>query len=228
MATYNGEKHIKEQLDSILCQLNEEDEVVVSDDGSTDNTLDIVRSYNDPRIKVFINSGIHGYGHNFENAMKYACGDYIFLSDQDDVWLPNKVNMMLPFLKDGDNLVLCNGYMTNEKLEKQCTINEWRRYRKGYWRNLYKNTFWGCTFAFTKRIKDYCLPIPMRIKGHDAWIGLLCELKFNVVYVNEPLLLYRRHNSNISHRQTIFGMIRSRGIFLIETLKHITIHNLIS
>ena len=85
MATYNGEKYIEEQLKSILSQLGENDEVIVSDDSSTDNTLAIVESFNDVRIKIFPNNKFHSPIFNFENALKQATGDYIFLSDQDDV-----------------------------------------------------------------------------------------------------------------------------------------------
>ena len=90
IATYNGEKYLREQLDSILPQLAESDEVIVSDDGSTDGTIDLITSLNDPRIKIVSNSGRKGYVGNFENALKHTTGDYIFLSDQDDIWYPNK------------------------------------------------------------------------------------------------------------------------------------------
>ena len=91
LITYNGEKYINEQLDSILCQLSADDEVVVSDDGSTDRTLSIIRDYNDNRLRIISNSGKHGVVYNVENALREVKGDYIFLADQDDVWLPGKV-----------------------------------------------------------------------------------------------------------------------------------------
>jgi glycosyltransferase involved in cell wall biosynthesis len=230
MATYNGAKYIKEQMDSIIPQLSMEDEIIVSDDGSTDNTLDIIEKYNDARIKIYVNKGIHGYTHNFENAMQHACGDYIFLSDQDDIWLPNKVNTMLRFLQENDeNLVICNGYIVNEQLESMRTIKDARNlyksgflrnlYKSGFLRNLYKSGFWGCTFAFSKRIKDYCLPISKQVTGHDGWIGLLCELKFRILYVDEPLMLYRRHSGNASNPLSIWRKLTTRIWFLIETLR---------
>jgi glycosyltransferase involved in cell wall biosynthesis len=220
MATFNGETYIKEQVDSILCQIGDTDEIIISDDGSTDKTLDIINSYHDPRIKVFQNKNTHGYTHNFENALKKSTGDYIFLSDQDDVWLPNKVSTMLPYLKS-DNLVLCDAYITNEKLEIKSTISAWRKYKRGYLRNMYKSIFLGMSFAFTKTIKDYCLPIPKSIKGigHDGWIGFLCELKFNVLYLETPLVLYRRLETSLSHTQHPLLMLRSRYIFFTETMK---------
>ena len=81
VATYNGEKYIKEQLLSILSQIGLNDEVVVSDDHSNDSTIDIVKSLNDKRVKIIYNEGNRGYTSNFENALKHAKGDYVFISD---------------------------------------------------------------------------------------------------------------------------------------------------
>ena len=90
IATYNGAEYLREQVESILSQLEEEDEIVVSDDSSTDTTIEILQSFGDRRIKIFKNPA-KGFVRNFENALRQAQGDFIFLSDQDDVWLPNKV-----------------------------------------------------------------------------------------------------------------------------------------
>nr|AIA84980.1 Glycos_transf_2 [uncultured Leptotrichia sp.] len=90
MATYNGSSFIKAQLESILFQLNTNDEVVISDDGSSDDTLSIIEAFNDPRIRLIEGPKIHSVAHNFEYAIRHSRGDIIFLSDQDDVWLNNK------------------------------------------------------------------------------------------------------------------------------------------
>jgi glycosyltransferase involved in cell wall biosynthesis len=223
MATFNGEKYIKEQINSILVQLDNEDELIISDDGSTDKTLKMIQTFDDQRIKVYENNGIHGYTHNFENALKKASGDYIFFSDQDDVWLPDKVKTMLPYLKN-DNFVISDAFITNDKLEIKGKISSWRKYKKGYFRNLYKSIYAGCTCAFTKNIKDYALPFPTtKYIQHDTWIGLICELKFNVVYIDEPLILYRRHDKNTSgagskSTKSTFYMIKYRTVLFAKTL----------
>ncbi len=226
MATYNGEKYILEQVNSILIQLGNEDELVISDDGSTDNTLLLIRSVNDPRIKIFHNTGIHGYTHNFENALKNASGNFIFFSDQDDVWLPNKVETMLPYLET-DNFVITDAFLTNDALEQMGKLSNWRKYKKGYFRNLYKSIYAGCTCAFTKNIKEYALPFPPTVQiQHDTWIGLLCELKYNVVYIDEPLILFRRHSTNTSgagskSSKSPFFMLKYRAVLFFETIKRV-------
>ena len=98
MATFNGEPYILQQLISILSQLGEEDELIISDNGSSDKTLSIIESLNDPRIKIF-NYKYLSISGNFENAIKNANGDLIFLSDQDDIWMDGKVESFRNALK---------------------------------------------------------------------------------------------------------------------------------
>ena len=109
IATHNGGRFLKEQLTSILCQIGENDEVIISDDGSTDDTLKIINGFNDKRIIVVNQKSpkglpAHEYATlNFENALKHAMGDYIFLADQDDVWVHNKVAVMMKYLENFKN-----------------------------------------------------------------------------------------------------------------------------
>ena len=240
MATYNGEKYIAEQVESILLQLGEKDELIVSDDGSTDNTVKILESFNDKRIKIFhhekkavkvpflLRSKIanHFYfaARNFENALTKAQGNYIFLSDQDDVWLPNKIEKILPYLNE-DRLVISDAWIVNSELEKIAELSKYRVYKKGFFTNIYirGGAPQGCVCAFTKKIKDFILPIPKNVLTHDFWIGLLSELKFNSVYVPEPLILHRRHNSTVSGTEksynSFFYILRYRAFMLYECLK---------
>ena len=109
LATYNGEKYIYDQLISILKQINKNDEVIISDDCSSDSTISIIKSLNDKRIRIFHHERIAcGYkgtmktcylvGKNAENALQHARGEYIFLADQDDVWHKNKVSVCFSYL----------------------------------------------------------------------------------------------------------------------------------
>lgn len=222
IATYNGEKYIREQLDSILTQLGSEDEVVISDDGSKDNTLKIVESYNDKRIIVLHNKGKHGFTHNFENAIKNAKGDIIFLSDQDDVWPENKVESFLEVIKPG-YLVISDAWVCSGTLEKRFRLSEVRSFKSTYWQNLYKGMFLGSTMAFTKDSLDYFLPIP-NVLGHDMWFALLSALKNKLIYLDKPLLLYRRHDATVTpsggkSENSLLYRISYRLNFLFYTLK---------
>lgn len=116
IATFNGEKYIREQLNSILFQLSLQDEVIVSDDGSTDNTISIIKSFNDKRIKIIDGVYRHSPTLNFENALKEAKGDYIFLADQDDVWKDDKVKICLKWLQHYD-CIISDAEVTDENLK---------------------------------------------------------------------------------------------------------------
>jgi len=240
MATYNGEKYIEEQVKSILPQLREKDELIVSDDGSTDNTIKILESFGDKRIKILNHdkkdvkvplllsskaaNNFYFAARNFENALSKAEGDYIFLSDQDDVWVPDKVEKILPYLKE-DKLVISDAWIVDSDLKKIDKLSKYRVYKKGFLINIYVRggAPQGCVCAFTKKIKDFILPIPKNALTHDFWIGLLSELKFSSVYIPEQLVLYRRHLSTVSHAEKSFHSLiyifRYRMLMLYECLK---------
>ena len=198
MAAYNGEKYIKAQIDSILSQIGREDELVVSDDGSCDATCAIIESIagGDSRIKLIRNRG-KGVILNFENALLHCRGDIIFLSDQDDIWLPGKVETVSRAIQSGANLVLTDAIVADENLKP---INDsfygFNKSKKGIMNNLLHNSFHGCTMAFDSRIKDIALPISKRVPMHDIWLGHLAMLFGKVCYLPEKLVIYRRHEKN--------------------------------
>ena len=223
MTTYNGEKFIREQLESILCQIGENDEIVISDDSSIDKTVSLIESYNDKRIKIFKNNHFRSPIFNLQNALKYCKGDYIFLSDQDDVWFPNKINVMLPLITK-ENLVMSNAEIVDGDLVPEGkTLDDWRTYRKGFINNLFISRYVGCCMAFHRDKLKYFLPFPKRIKAHDVWLGLLSELNGGVLYLHEPLIKYRRHTENIStvgskSRNNLWFMFTYRIYFLVTTI----------
>ncbi len=194
MATYNGEKFLMEQLDSILKQLSADDELIISDDGSTDNTLEIINSYKDCRIQL-LHSTRKNLIFNFENALKQASGDLIFLSDQDDIWFGNKVERYKKELKK-NHLVFSNASMFNgtDKNENEMVFKD-DKIKTGLWNNLYKVNFLGATLAFRYSVLEKALPFPKKIAMHDIWLGLVAETMGKTHYIDEPLIYYRRHDN---------------------------------
>ncbi|CAM3095819.1 glycosyltransferase [Vibrio tubiashii] len=200
IATYNGGEYLVEQLNSIFPQLGTEDEIIISDDYSTDNTLEIVKELNDPRVKIYLNSLGKGYTRNFENALSQCTGDIIFLCDQDDVWEPNKVQRMSYLLSKND-LVVSDCKVVNDKLETIYNSHfSIHRTSSGFLKNFIKPRYIGACMAFNRRVLDCSLPFPKKQKycAHDYWISLVAEMKFNVATLDEPLMLYRRHAHNAS------------------------------
>lgn len=224
MATYNGEKYIKEQINSILINLEQNDELIISDDGSKDNTRNIIQNIqkNDSRVKLF-DGPKKGVKQNFANAIEKCNGEYIFLSDQDDVWNVKKVEKVLKVFKEkGITLVIHNCEIVNENLEKtDKTFFEFRNSGKGVIKNIWKNTYIGCCMAFKSEIKDKILPIPNDIEMHDQWIGILNEKYGKSYFLDDCLIKYRRHGNNVSQMKHygVGKMIKNRIYFIKNFLR---------
>lgn len=139
IATYNGGKYISKQIVSILNQLSDSDEIIVSDDGSKDDTINIIESLCDSRIKSYKNTGKHGVVPNFENALSKAKGDIIFFSDQDDIWADNKVKVILKELEDADLVVHDALIMDKDDNVSKVNYYSLRSPHSGYWKNLMRN-----------------------------------------------------------------------------------------
>ena len=226
VTTYNGEKYIEQQLRSILACVSISDEVIVSDDGSTDATLDIVGSlqkdYNNIRIVAGPRRGLIA---NFSHALSLACGDIVFLSDQDDVWHRNKVDKVLATFDGGDfgvvvhdaRLVDSNGNPMGK------TLYGLRQSRSGLIKNLIKNSYVGCCMAIRRDLLPSILPIPENIEMHDWWIGLIADALSSTAFISDVLLDYRRHgfNSSSMDHYPLPKMISNRIIIAIELVKRL-------
>lgn len=204
MATFNGGKFIREQLESILSQLPPDAEIIIADDGSTDDTLLVVDSLNESRIRVLPAERHLGVIYNFERALRASKGEIVFLADQDDVWLPGKVEKCLAALNEAD-LVMHDAFLLglSDAFEsawgRNGKLSDIRTYRSGVVANWWKNSFTGCCMAFRRKVLDKALPFPKNLPMHDQWLGLVAEKYFKVSYVNEPLVEYRQHSSNATH-----------------------------
>jgi len=203
MATYNGAPYIVEQLQSICAQLDATDEVIVSDDGSTDDTVQQVRSLHDPRIRIVHNDGPRSYTANFENALRQAKGDYIFISDQDDVWLPEKVQTVVRCLRDeGCSVVAHNAIITDASLRP--TAPSYYAIKGHIFRslagNLLRFSFLGCCLAIRREVLLKALPFPSDhlLCTHDNWLFLCASTVGRAKVLEQPLIYYRRHAGNTS------------------------------
>ena len=199
VATYNGEKFIREQIDSILCQLSSDDEIIVSDDGSTDGTIVIINCICDKRIRIIEGPRKHSPTFNFENALKEAKGDYIFLADQDDVWKTNKVEVCMKWLQKYD-CVVSDAEVTDSNLNPLYpSLYAIMQVRQGHiYNTVWKNGYTGCCMAFRRNILEASLPFPKDIPMHDIWIGNVAAYKYNVKFIPDKLILFRRHKETIS------------------------------
>lgn len=223
MATYNGEKYIKEQIETILKNLNDSDELVISDDGSSDMTVEIIKSFNDKRIKL-INGPKKGLKQNFNNAIKNTSGDIIFLSDQDDIWMENKVNKMVECFNLNNYILIQHDAIIVDENDNVLfeSFAEHRKVKTGIVKNLIKNSYHGCCIAFRKELKNEILPIPDNIYLHDEWIGLVAELNGKTYFLNEKLIKYRRHSENNSSFKhlPIKQMLKNRINYAKELVKY--------
>lgn len=202
MATHNGERFIAEQLKSILMQLAVDDEVVISDDSSTDRTVDIIRSFADSRIRLYENNTYFSPIFNFENAIKKASGNVIVLADQDDIWFENKIPLIrerfsasteTPYLIVLDACVIDDdGNITDHSLLQKYNAGP------GVLKNLFDNTYIGCCMAFSRDLLDIALPFPKRIPMHDMWLGQLCDLVGKTEFVRVPTMKYRKHAGSLT------------------------------
>ncbi len=198
MATCNGERFFKEQLDSILSQLHDDDELVISDDHSTDGLPRILSTCEDKRVKVLPSQRFGGPTGNFEYALKHCTNDIIFLADQDDVWYPGKIDAMCYALQNAD-LVVCDCRLTDHELKTiSPSFFAFNGSRPGLLKNLVKSSYIGCCMAFRREVLTKALPFPDSIPLHDQWIGLVAERYFRIAFVPEVLVDHRRHLNNYS------------------------------
>ena len=216
LAYYNGGKYIRKQLYSILEQLGPEDEVVLSVDEASDGSAELLEQMarNDHRVRLVEGPGL-GVVKNFEYAISACKGDFIFLSDQDDLWKENKVKKVIKaFEKPEIDVVLHNAEIIDGDEVLQCgaTMFDYRQSSTGLVKNLVKNSYVGCCMAFRSRIRPVILPIPDSMYMHDYWIGTAGEMLGGTGLLKECLIQYRRHDENVTEMKhgSVSFMIKKR------------------
>jgi GT2 family glycosyltransferase len=207
MATYNGARYLRPQLDSILDQLGPDDELLVQDDGSSDETPEILRSYDDPRIQLVANERNLGVIATFERCLARARHDIVFLADQDDEWLPGKIEEMVAHFLDPhvtgvitDALIVdADNAVTGDSIFAHFHSGP------GVLHNFVKNSYLGCCMAVRRDVLAVALPVPRSVRTHDGWIGITADMMGEVVFLPTPYVRYRRHGANLSQMEP-FGL----------------------
>lgn len=216
MAAYNGKAYIWEQIDSILSQLSGEDELVISDDGSTDGTRELLDQWagREPRLRVL--DGPHrGLQQNFAHALAHCAGEVLFLSDQDDRWVDGKVRQVTALFEARPEVmaVLHDAALVDSRMQPMgSNMFALRGSRPGFWKNLWKNSYMGSCMAFRADLLKVALPIPEGLPMHDQWLGMLAEQIGEVALLPEQLLLYRRHDATVTvdRHGSLGDMVRNR------------------
>ena len=226
MAALNGARFIEAQLGSILPQLADDDEIVIFDDGSRDDTMQRIRSLRDARIRLFAHRKNEGIVATFEDALRCATGDILFLSDDDDLWAPTKVRQVLEaFAAHPEVRVIISRVALIDEAGARLpdsAINRYGRFVPGFWRNIFMNHYQGSAMAIRASFLGDVLPFPRRKSFlHDAWIGTRNEATGGkTAFIDEPLLLYRRHAQNASQKHRLLRQIKVRIELLMAHLAY--------
>ena len=199
LASYNGQKYILEQLESFSSQSRQPDEVIISDDCSTDETVALIRKFslNAPFVvKLYENKTNVGYARNFANALSKTTGDLIFLSDQDDVWFPNKINDVHNMAISSEALLIMNdAEITDQNLNPSGLSKLNQIKAMGFTSNKF---VMGCCAAIKRDLLDLTSPMDSSFPAHDTWISWFAEFMGLKVVCSEIMQYYRRHDSNES------------------------------
>ncbi|MDP5121493.1 MAG: glycosyltransferase family 2 protein [Spirosomaceae bacterium] len=213
MCTYNGERYLVEQLNSLLTQTVLPNELVICDDGSTDGTLEILENFQKNvlfEVIVHKNETSLGTTKNFEKAISACSGSIIFLCDQDDVWLPTKIEVLAGYLKQNPQveMVFSDAKLVDEKLtelnQTQWQIVRLHQFQQQKWQDgrainimLGGNRVTGCTAAFRSELAEISLPFPTDIPEviHDTWLAWVATVRQSIMPLDKALTLYRQHTA---------------------------------
>lgn len=228
MATYNGAKYISEQIESILPQLSSNDELIIVDDCSTDTTVEILKKINDARLRISINDRNRSHVYSFSKAISLASNDIIFMSDQDDIWLEGRVNLMKSALSTSNSLLVSSNssFVGKNGKEIDFTMDGVKAEDSfKYITNIMdifagKTNYYGCAMAFHRKLLDVILPVPAYVESHDLWIAMAANILKSNVHINAHTLQRRVHDANASIiKRPLAAKLWSRAVFCISLLE---------
>ncbi len=206
MATYNGEKYLREQLDSIYGQTLVPDEVVVYDDKSSDGTVEILEEYKIKYgLKYYINDVNHGVNRNFENAIRACVGDYVAISDQDDKWFPNKVHDSITKLREIEQKGSIPAVVTSKALRADSNLNVLptnipETDLEGYESSICRYLAHGSSIFMNRKAIELLIPFPEKGLLYDDYIGTAVACIGAKYFICTPMMYYRIHSSNAHYK----------------------------
>jgi len=229
VATYNGAKYVARQLESILDQLTDDDEVIVIDDRSSDQTVEVLKQLGDRRITVHVNDRNRGEVFSFARAMQLAKNDFVFLSDQDDIWIPGRVSLMQRRLVESNASVVSSNFdwiAANEDPIDVPYDGVSSRDSNRHFKNIVdifigKTNYYGCAMALRREFVRLIAPIPRFVESHDLWIALASNLAGSNVHIDDKTLLKRKHGSNVTSTvstRSLYRKLKSRVVFAMSVV----------
>ncbi|TAF46148.1 MAG: glycosyltransferase [Sphingobacteriales bacterium] len=204
LCTYNGTSYLEEQIMSIINQTYKKIELIVVDDCSTDNTNHIIAKLAAiyPQIKHYKNDENLGFNQNFQKAIKLTSGNFIAISDQDDIWALDKLELLINHI--GDNwLVFSNSQFIDKSghlIKGQMLADNFALQNHGFKSLMFSNFVTGHTVLFSKELVNYLLPIP-KIGYYDWWIGFVALYHNKIIYLNKKLTFHRIHKKSVMYRE---------------------------
>jgi glycosyltransferase involved in cell wall biosynthesis len=223
IASYNGAKFIKLQLDSIIKELEDDDEIIIVDDGSSDHTIEVIRSINDERIKIFLNDNNKGHVFSFGRAIALAAKDIIFMSDQDDIWIEGRVALIKEKLLNSNLMLVSSNSIFIDSIGEEIDFKVDGVNSNFSYKNLSniidifkgKGNYYGCAMAFKKELMELFLPIPDYVESHDLWIAMAANISKSNLHCDEATLYRRVHGANASIvKRKLYLKLWSRIIFM--------------
>ena len=224
MATYKGERFVRQQIETILSELSSADELIVVDDCSTDRTVEIIQSIQDRRIFVHRNACNQRQVRSFATAIAFARNDVVFLADQDDIWCPGRVDLMCEALETSGAGLVASNFEWVDDAETPIDLpltpvkqEDSRRFLKNIFDIFIgRHKYLGCTMAFRRELVSLLLPIPSYSETHDLWLALAANLIGSNVHLEATTLLKRHHHGNFTDTvsgRSLYLKLRTRLLF---------------
>lgn len=224
MATFNGARHLNDQIDSILAQLEAVDELLIVDDCSTDDTLNVINDYHDPRIKLIVHQENQRHVKSFGDALAAAVNRTILLSDQDDVWTEGRLNFLLSSFTKHNALLVSSTYecMTeNGRVIVGSTSRLPSTSSSRHMTNIFniflgRMSYFGCTMALDADLLKIALPIPDFVESHDLWLAMIANLRGRNRHEEKVTVMRRLHSTNLTpaKSRSLLKVLRTRIYFL--------------